>query len=107
MNTKMIISAMREAGFNVRSYSGRGMYGDSCVAVSCDENNISDVVLDIVSESMDLLDWYNPESDPDSIRDSIDELISSLKGAKMDSMGLGYVVYWPNMAWPNEVEDED
>jgi hypothetical protein len=34
MNAKVLIKRLRAAGHEVRSYSGRGMYGRECVGVS-------------------------------------------------------------------------
>jgi len=106
MDTKLIINAMRDAGFKVQSYSGRSMYGKRCVAVVCDSNNISDIILDILSESMDFIDHHSYQDDNDSIRDSYNNLIDSLRNAQMDSLGTSYVVYWSGLEWPSDIDEE-
>jgi hypothetical protein len=55
-------------------YSGRGMYGASCVGISCD-----DVFACIEQAAKE-----------------------GLRGAKWNSLGRGYIVYWPGISKPKE-----
>jgi hypothetical protein len=75
-NAQKLIDALQNAGYKPRSYSGRGMFGKTCVGVSLD------------SES-DL--WY-------MTRELID--IDGLHAPHTDSLGLGIIAYWPRVAWP-------
>lgn len=50
-------------------YSGRGMYGEQCYGIVCD--------------------------DPISCVENAAE--NGIKGAVYDQMGLQYIVYWPNI----------
>lgn len=58
-----------ECGGLVRQYSGRGMMGSYCYAIDCD-----DQVACIESAAA-----------------------NGLRGAKVDTMGKGYIVYWPHI----------
>lgn len=52
-------------------YSGRGMYGESCIGISLDEYT--------------------------SVEEVIEFAVSvGLRGARWDNLGLGSIVYWPH-----------
>ena len=97
----MIVESAKEAGFTVRSYSGRGMYRSRCVGIEFEKNSC-DVVLDILQSYMDAYNIMQEER-----QDTLYEMMRVLKGAKEDSLGLGGIIYWPNMAWDEEFEDKD
>ena len=79
IDSKRLIKALAESGFDPRSYSGRGMYGKTCVAVS--DTTPWDVAKALFSEQ------YDGEFD-------------DLPEPHADSLGLGSVIYWPRYAWP-------
>jgi hypothetical protein len=60
-----------QAGIKVRSYSGRGMYGKECLGA------VAHSAKDVYAECGR----------------------ANIKTARVDSMGLGVVVYWPSVAW--------
>lgn len=70
--TADLIDAIADRELFPYSYSGRNMYGASCVACTVQRGS-------------------NMEGLPKS-------------GAHVDSMGLDYVVYWPDAAWTPEVQ---
>ncbi len=71
----------------VRSYSGRGMYGDTCVGVVLgDYANAWTLALAIA-------DVNNGDAD-----------LFGLPEPRTDSMGLGTILYWPGLKWPAGVE---
>ena len=77
--------------FTIRSYSGRGMYGKSCVAIVDTDASLWDIALalsEINDENLDLNRVGSP---------------------MQDSMGLGQVYYWPSMEMDRSMEiyDED
>jgi hypothetical protein len=78
-----IYEALAEAGYAPRSYSGRGMYGSSCVAV-------------VVKAETELLKIGAA-------------LGSGLAGepVRTDSLGFGTVVYWPEADWLPEYGSDD
>lgn len=63
--------------FTIRSYSGRGMYGSSCLAIVCDTNELALIMftLGLTQQSPNLLDY--------------------IQGMRRDNMGLSSVFYWP------------
>jgi glucan biosynthesis protein len=80
MNTVEIIEKLKDKGFDPTSYSGRGMFGKRCVSVYVRPNEI----------------WKEAE-------------VVEIVGARptTDSMGKGIVVYWPNLEWPEGLEEDD
>lgn len=81
MDAQQLKKIINDAGYEARSYSGRGMYGKECVGVTCD--NQVDLIFDMMDHAS---------------RNQIKEL----KGCKTDSMGRSIIVYWPNVAWSEE-----
>lgn len=82
---KALISALEAGGWEVKSYSGRGMYGKQCISVREGDECVSpgDVAKHLFGEEYDgEFDWV---SEP-----------------LQDSMGLGIVLYWPRYEWPEE-----
>ena len=75
-----LIGALEDAGYEPRSYSGRGMFGRTCVSVSGD-----------------ISIW--------EIARNIDQDIH-IPNPSTDSMGLGTVLYWPTYPWPEETDNE-
>lgn len=69
----------RKVDGSVRTdYSGRFMYGELCYGIDCD-NDVT--VIELAGAE-------------------------GLRGAKVDNMGKGYIVYWPSVKGvPEEVED--
>ena len=58
----------------LRSYSGRGMYGKVCAGISCE----------------------------DSVNCIVEAAECGIRGERVDSLGLGYIVYWPNIAYSKD-----
>lgn len=83
---KAVKETIEECGYDVRSYSGRAMYGDTCLALTCDSDPLG--VLAEVLLSMD-----------DDLRD---HMFNPLRNVRMDQMGFGHVVYWPNIEWVDD-----
>lgn len=63
----------------LRSYSGRGMYGERCLGITTKQ--------------------------PNSVIE--DAGAAGIKGARQDSMGLSTIVYWPNIGVPDYFDEED
>lgn len=94
MGPERLIDAIEGAGYDVRSYSGRGMFGEECVAFEADGESAIAAVVKIIANAG---------------RDDLDGLLDVLRRASTDSMGLGIVIYFPRVAWPagREHSDED
>lgn len=68
-NLRVVLQALEAEGlghFRAR-YSGRGMYGESCLGFDTD--------------------------DPDEVKYRVRN--AGIKGGSIDNMGLGWIVYWP------------
>jgi hypothetical protein len=90
-----IVEAFEETG-EVRSYSGRGMFGDHCLGVDCD--NASSAILSAISGFA-----HNAETGRE-----VEDFIELLSGHRVDSMGQGQILYFPSIEWQEEEsEDED
>ena len=74
---------IENAGYETRSYSGRGMYGKSCLGVQTD--NVIDTLVDI-------LHWAFGEGEDGLFYDTA----KALRSAKTDSMGMGSIIYFPD-----------
>lgn len=98
VTAKQVIDALRDEHMNVRSYSGRMMFGARCVGVDISGmGGLLDVAVALVKAGVDL--------------DAIVDLGDSMQ---WDSMGREYVAYWPHLkltaeerAALNDEDDED
>jgi hypothetical protein len=61
------------------TYSGRGMFGKTCLSITSDENS----PIPIIEEAAQ----------------------KGITGAKWDSMGMGVVVYWPRLNMESEMDE--
>lgn len=76
----------------VRSYSGRGMYGEQCLGITIDG--------DLIGFAMWLAACLTEEGHFD--------LAESLAAqACTDSLGRGSILYFPRTASPDEIAEED
>ncbi len=85
-----------DLGLDVRSYSGRGMYGDQCVGVDCHNptQTLAQIMFALCEEGPDGLDAA--------------EHFTRVEAVRTDSMGLGMILYFPRLPWvAEESEDED
>ena len=82
------LDALEQAGYEPRSYSGRGMYGKQCVSVSGDNVSAWDIAYAL---------WYN----------NLDEDDLDVPEPHQDQLGLGIVLYWPSYEWPKDRKDHD
>ena len=94
--------------YEPRSYSGRGMYGDACLAVYTDESmlqTLANIVDCLIYNSL-----FDADDAPETFRENLDAISWFIKNAKYDSMGLGTVLYWPLFPWNddwNKYEQEE
>lgn len=89
-NSKLFIELLYDAGYEPVSYSGRGMYGKSCVSVHSDERGTE--FLWNLSEAINT---------DERVTDTPYLQVSS---PSSDSLGLGMVYYWPSFPWPEDAE---
>ncbi len=75
--TRALIDALDECGYEPKSYSGRGMFGKCCVSVSGDNLDAWDVARSLFEET-----W--------------DGAFARLPNPHQDQLGRGIVLYWPS-----------
>lgn len=97
-NLKEILEDKFGNVINVRSYSGRGMYGKECLAFTVDEDqNKFAVVAEITEHLFEL--YLN-----DKIEFSGPDVFSK---TCQDNMGLGTVLYFPGIPYVDEKPEEE
>lgn len=90
MNNKEFYELLVERGGNVRSYSGRGMFGKQCLAL-CIEYYFQNI-FGFIAECVAIID-------DESERLDVAKIFSQTRS---DSLGRGSVYYWPDIAWDEE-----
>lgn len=99
MKKLTFIEVLRAADLRVRSYSGRGMFGKTCVAVEI-ENDIGE----LFSEVLESISNYSS----DEQNEAIELCVKNFRRMMTDSMGRGQIAYWPSVEYTEEHdEDED
>lgn len=95
MDSQSLLKLLRDVydhGFlnmHVRSYSGRGMYGEQCIAVVVPQySNVWDLAV-ALTEAAHMNDFDTFE----------------LGSPNQDNMGRGQVYYWPSLKWPADAEE--
>lgn len=94
---QLALESLRETcdqEFEIRSYSGRAMYGKTCVAIVGDDLNMFKFGLAL-----------GAQADEDTM--PIDDLLYEAENMKQDSMGLGTVYYWPRVPFVGEEDAEE
>lgn len=81
--------------YSVRSYSGRGMYGKSCIGITVDFSRDVVKVIDLI-----IRDFLLADQEDDSYQDFI-------YNYSQDSMGLGMIMYFPSFPPPDEMDEEE
>ena len=84
---------IEDMGYETRSYSGRGMYGDECLGVT---------VEDPVVFALELGQEIGSNEEYDNFGK-----FNNLPRVSWDSMGRDYIVYFPRVPFEGEESDED
>ena len=105
MEFKEFVELIDAAGYTVRSYSGRGMNGKQCVGIDTEHTDTTALVLDLVKEALGGVNTSCGDRAYESIGE-VQDLCELLKGARSDSMGHGYIVYFPKIKW-EEADNAD
>lgn len=86
---QQIIDALRNYGFNVRSYSGRAMYGANCVGLDVESfGAVMNIAVGLIEGGIDPT-----------------EVCELGENMRTDNMGLGYIVYWPALELSEKQHD--
>lgn len=86
---------IEDLGYETRSYSGRGMYGKSCLGVSLDaEEKPFKILADVFEYLLD---------DMGGIQETEKKAITkAFRQAQTDSLGLGTILYFPRVEYLEE-----
>ena len=101
METRKLQTLLEDAGYETQSYSGRGMYGKSCLGVVTERP--FRMIADCTDVLADDLDGCLAE---DAIHDELVALGEALRGARQDNMGRDIIVYFPDVEYDNEADVE-
>lgn len=98
MGKTRIQELLEEAGYECRSYSGRGMMGKECVAV-CTDKDLMNVFGDILNAITN--------SEYDAVDNAL-EAEDAIRIAQTDQFGkLGIVLYFPGIEYVKEEETDE
>lgn len=84
MDVEDIVEVFECAGYEVRSYSGRGMYGNECLGVTCDDPVV------FTAKVMAVASAYGYH---------LDDLLALFSKHRTDDMGLSTIIYFPSVAY--------
>lgn len=90
----------KKAGFGVRSYSGRGMYGKECLGVSLDGYDTMQTFI------ADLLDAVANENSNSIKKVDIIEVADAIRDIESDSLGTGKIVYFKSIEFEAEEDNK-
>lgn len=82
MTLNELKETIEEAGYEPKSYSGRGMYGKACVGFNTD-----DAMPEVVANLIESATVNNPI------------LAHAVRHMKTDGFGVGTVYYFPRVKW--------
>lgn len=102
MESHEFAELIESAGYEVRSYSGRGMFGKQCIGVSTDD--VFELIANITKEIVDT-DIEPVSRDSSTVR--LNEWIELMTQIRTDSLGRGEIIYWPNMKWSADIQAVD
>lgn len=95
-----IVNVLERLELSPRSYSGRHMNGRTCVAVVVDCN--------ICEFFADVLGHVCQELRDDNITDDdVDSIVAQVSHMQQDNMGRDTVIYFPDVPYDVDVDDED
>lgn len=105
----MTLKEILKDNCEVRSYSGRGMFGKQCIGV---ETNSVAVILQelavVIMEEVAQVVSDNHGCDDEPVHEEDRDLMRSLFDYRTDNMGLGMIVYWPRIEYvETNVENDD
>ena len=84
---------LEDAGYEPRSYSGRGMVGEYCIGVTTDDTpTLLGFKLGVASQ-----DELQAANEVGEVYDL--DLEGILTRTKSDNMGKNMIYYWPQMKW--------
>lgn len=91
---------------DVRSYSGRFMYGKICVGIVGQRSKIMSVLSDMVLHMCEDMLEFGESPDTSNECYEVRDMIASLFNYSQDDMGLDIIIYWPEVEYI-ETSDND
>lgn len=92
---------------NARPYSGRGMFGEECVGIAYDDEKAG-LILELFDSFVRILIDSGELKKAAEVDLYLVTFTRLMGRAKEDDLGRGIIVYWPQMEWPEDMqEDED
>lgn len=91
-----LAKAILDSDLKPRSYSGRFMYGKQCLGFETDESSVKAIGLILVSLCRG--------ASAVRAKEDVMDLAEILQDAREDSLGLGTIVYFPNVPWHDSYE---
>lgn len=96
------------AGYDVRSYSGRGMGGIQCLGVDLEAGkSLATFTADLLAQVASLVTSNMNGHDVDYFHEAMDAVIEGLRKAQTDSMGRGTIIYFPGVKYVLTAADEE
>lgn len=86
---KTLIEDFCEEGDNFSfypDYSGRGMSGEKCIGIFTTQNPAR-TIAELINYSLSFFEEI----------EDLDAFISALSDVETDSLGKGYILYWPSL----------
>ncbi len=107
----IIGSANADPAIQARSYSGRGMYGKTCLGFSVASGvnllGFAGSVLSGLSDQIYSGEGEDTEYDDDRYISCVREFSEMLQNARWDNLGLGTIIYFPDVDWKNSYDGDD
>lgn len=99
-NETIFKEAIEDAGYSVFSYSGRGMYGKRCLGIETTRlQNSIQATAEIIGNLAETC-RFDEELE-------IQDFIEMFSNVCQDSLGLGSVIYFPDIDWDEEWTETD
>jgi hypothetical protein len=99
-DSETLLVAITRLGFESRKYSGRGMYGKYCFGIDIGDKDPYQAVAEIMKACM--------EYELDNFGDTHTANLLIERGAiKVDSLGRGSIVYFPEFVFIEQETNED
>jgi hypothetical protein len=101
MPKHIVQETIENAGYQTRSYSGRGMYGKICVGVDAGKS-LGAFFADILQEVRNSSDKPGGEE----MDSQLIELEDAFRTMSSDAMGMGTIVYFPDVPFMGDDEED-
>lgn len=88
LSARRLIAIIEAAGYNAEPYAGRHAYGRQCVSMAHDTRSLA-MISDLIKEC-----------------DNVEEASALVYRGFAESLGLRTLIYWPDMAWPEDRDEE-